>query len=165
MAFVTLEDRMGTIEAVVFPKVLEKYTELLMQDSAVLIEGTVSRRDADEDTKVLVNTVLPLMTNDEYIPARVEEKPRYSRPETVAVSPAPAVKKGGKLYLKVPSLDSRPSKKAQNLIAIFSGDIPVCVYSEEEKKYYNLTGLSADGGDFLRRELKELLGEENVIMK
>ena len=159
MAFITLEDRVGTIETVVFPKVLEKFTELLVMDNAVIIEGTVSRRDTEEETKILVNTVVPLMTDDEYQPQKKEIK--LSAP---AVAPVNGTK-GGKLYLKVPSLDSRPSRKAQNLIAIFSGDIPVCVYSEDEKKYYNLTGLAADGGEFLRRELAEILGEGNVILK
>ena len=159
MAFITLEDRVGTIETVVFPKVLEKFTELLVMDNAVIIEGTVSRRDTEEETKILVNTVAPLMTDDEYQPQKKEIK--LSAPAAAPVNGT----KGGKLYLKVPSLDSRPSRKAQNLIAIFSGDIPVCVYSEDEKKYYNLTGLAADGGEFLRRELAEILGEGNVILK
>ncbi|MGX8729130.1 MAG: OB-fold nucleic acid binding domain-containing protein, partial [Lachnospiraceae bacterium] len=45
MAFVTIEDLMGTVEALVFPKTFEKYRDLLETDRKVLIEGRVSSED------------------------------------------------------------------------------------------------------------------------
>ena len=39
MAFVTLEDLVGTVEVVVFPRDYEKYQSLLDEDARVLIQG------------------------------------------------------------------------------------------------------------------------------
>ncbi len=59
MAFVTLEDLAGTVEAVVFPDVYRSSMLHLAKDSAVLVKGTV---DIGEDgtAKLLVSEVRPL---------------------------------------------------------------------------------------------------------
>jgi DNA polymerase-3 subunit alpha len=59
MAFVTLEDLAGTVEAVVFPDVYRSSMLHLAKDSAVLAKGTV---DIGEDgtAKLLVSEVRPL---------------------------------------------------------------------------------------------------------
>ncbi len=59
MAFLTLEDSYGSIEALVFPKVLSQYSPQLQEGAIVLVKGTVSIRE-DEEPKVLLNTVEPL---------------------------------------------------------------------------------------------------------
>jgi len=45
MAFVTLEDETGTIEAVVFPKIFEKIEPILAENKAVYIEGKTNIRE------------------------------------------------------------------------------------------------------------------------
>jgi len=58
MAFVTLEDLPGSVEAVVFPDVYRSSMLHLAKDSAVLVKGQV---DVGEDTaKLLVSEVRPL---------------------------------------------------------------------------------------------------------
>jgi DNA polymerase-3 subunit alpha len=59
MAFVTLEDREGQAEVVVFSDVLEKSRPLIVEDRVLLVEGKVSKRNGGEG-KVLVNTVVPV---------------------------------------------------------------------------------------------------------
>jgi DNA polymerase III subunit alpha len=55
MAFVTLEDDTGNIEAVVFPKTYEQFANLLEENKAVYIEGKTNTR---EDTlSILVDTI------------------------------------------------------------------------------------------------------------
>ena len=56
MAFVTLEDLVGTIEVVVFPKHYEKYQALLEEDARVLIQGRVSAED-DRASKLILEQV------------------------------------------------------------------------------------------------------------
>ncbi|MCR5294939.1 MAG: DNA polymerase III subunit alpha [Lachnospiraceae bacterium] len=58
MAFVTIEDLMGTVEILVFPKVFEKYRDKLTEDSKLLIEGRVSAED-DRASKLIADTVTP----------------------------------------------------------------------------------------------------------
>jgi DNA polymerase-3 subunit alpha len=57
MAFVTLEDPEGQAEAVLFSDVLEKSRRFIAENSVVVVEGRVSRRNGGEG-KVLVNTAL-----------------------------------------------------------------------------------------------------------
>jgi DNA polymerase-3 subunit alpha len=57
MAFVTLEDPEGQAEAVMFSDVLEKSRRFVTENSVVVVEGRVSRRNGG-DGKVLVNTAL-----------------------------------------------------------------------------------------------------------
>ena len=42
MAFVTLEDLVGTVEVIVFPKSYDRYAQMLTEDAKVFIEGRVS---------------------------------------------------------------------------------------------------------------------------
>lgn len=56
MAFVTLEDLVGTVEVVVFPRDYEKYQRLLDEDARVLIQGRVSAED-DKASKLILERV------------------------------------------------------------------------------------------------------------
>ena len=56
MAFVTLEDLVGTVEVVVFPRDYEKYQSLLDEDARVLIQGRVSAED-DKASKLILERV------------------------------------------------------------------------------------------------------------
>ena len=56
MAFVTLEDLVGTVEVVVFPRDYEKYQSFLDEDARVLIQGRVSAED-DKASKLILERV------------------------------------------------------------------------------------------------------------
>ena len=58
MAFLTLEDLVGTVEIVVFPKSYEKYKAYMEEDKKVFIKGRVSEED-DAAGKLICETVLP----------------------------------------------------------------------------------------------------------
>ena len=59
MAFVELEDIYGSMELVVFPNVLEKYSALIIDDAKIVVKGKLSLRE-DEDIKVICDEVHPL---------------------------------------------------------------------------------------------------------
>ena len=56
MAFVALEDKTGTTELVVFPKVFELNPQLWEADQVIQVSGKISARDRDgrlgSDTKI-----------------------------------------------------------------------------------------------------------------
>ena len=56
MAFITLEDLVGSVEVLVFPKLYEQYSELLNADEKLFIEGRVSVED-DEPSKLLAEKI------------------------------------------------------------------------------------------------------------
>ena len=88
MAFFKLEDKLGEIECITFPKVYNNYSHEILLDNGVYIEGTLSYKD--EDAKILVNTVSPLMENSVYEKQEqlkaVENKP-ISNPAQPAADP------------------------------------------------------------------------------
>jgi DNA polymerase-3 subunit alpha len=58
MAFVTVEDLHGSIEATVFSSVYAEVRELLVDDAAILIQGRIQR---DENSvKMLADSIIPL---------------------------------------------------------------------------------------------------------
>ena len=58
MKVFTLEDRLGEIKCVVFPKDLEKFNELLFEDRLVIITGTF--KSDERGTQIIVKSVVDL---------------------------------------------------------------------------------------------------------
>ena len=56
MAFITLEDMTGSMEMLVFPKVLALYSSLLREGEAVVVTGRLSTRE-DEEPKIICEKV------------------------------------------------------------------------------------------------------------
>lgn len=58
MAFLSIEDLMGTVEVMVFPKTYEKCKQYLNEDAKVFIKGRVSEEDGGA-SKLICETVIP----------------------------------------------------------------------------------------------------------
>jgi len=71
MGFLTLEDLTGQIEGLVFPKVYERFVNMLAVDQLVMLEGKLSLRE-EEEPKLLVDSVRPL--NEETVAQGVKPK-------------------------------------------------------------------------------------------
>ncbi|RGH45004.1 DNA polymerase III subunit alpha [Mediterraneibacter faecis] len=58
MAFITIEDLLGTVEVVVFPRDYEKNRDYLEADSKVFVRGRVSEED-DKPSKLICEKIIP----------------------------------------------------------------------------------------------------------
>ena len=58
MAFISIEDLMGTVEVMVFPKTYEKCKQYLNEDAKVFVKGRVSEEDGGA-SKLICETVIP----------------------------------------------------------------------------------------------------------
>ena len=58
MAFITVEDLLGTVEVVVFPRDYEKNRDYLEVDSKVFVRGSVSEED-DKPSKMICEKIIP----------------------------------------------------------------------------------------------------------
>ena len=154
MAFVTVSGADATIETLVFPKVLQDSSAYLTFERAVAVKGQISVRD-DEEPKILASRIIPLSENGK-APEYFEET---KKPEKTAPSGQ------YKLYLKVPSLSSEEFRRLTAFISIFRGNIPVTVYDSETKKASALQGGGIIVTEFTMSELKEMLGEDCVVLK
>lgn len=153
MAFITVEDHSGEIECVIFPKVYEKISHLLRLDNCISLNGNIQSRE--EDVKILASGAVELFENAKY-----KEPEKAQKIDTPLSERTSRVKK---LFLRIPRLDCEETRKAKNLIEIFEGNVSVMLYDNETKQYTNL-GIRAEISNFLISELKNLLGDENVVL-
>ncbi len=144
MAFITLEDPSGEIEIIVFPKLYERYADVLVVENIVSITGDVSIRE-DEPCKILLANAENLIQNSDFD----------------SLSP----KSRAKLYLKVKGINTPIVSEITRLLKDFSGDAEIIFYDSITKKYVKATGLSISVNEQILTILKTLLGEESVIYK
>ena len=69
MAFTSVEDLTGTMEVIVFPKVLDAFRDSLHENAVVVIDGRLSVRE-DEASKLLAESIVPI---ENYDPARLDK--------------------------------------------------------------------------------------------
>lgn len=141
MAFVELEDLFGTLEIIVFPKVYEKYKDILIQDTIVLVKGRISQKE-EEDAKVICDSVEPLK--------------KYT---------------GKKLYIKINTdLQPEIIKKLKKVLVEYKGAQPVILVNEANCNGKG-RALEADRSiwveinDKLLNDLKEVAGSDCVVVK
>lgn len=148
MAFVGLDDGTAALEMIAFAKTLEKYRGILAENNVIVAEVRVSARE-DEPVKAVLSSACAIK--------------EYKTEETVKSAP---VKKGRKLYIKVPDMESDVLKRALNICRVFDGAVPLIVYTENDGKYHQAgRGLWVEPCKVLVRELKDILGEKNVVEK
>ncbi len=58
MAFLTIEDLVGTVEVIVFPKTYEQSTSFLTEDAKVFVQGRISVEE-DKDGKLICEKIVP----------------------------------------------------------------------------------------------------------
>lgn len=175
MAFVTLEDTTGSLEALVFPRILQESSGIINVNEAVVVEARVSSRE-DEETKLVAERFLtveeaqriPFAQNLGY-----QRKPApQQRQESAPVNnPAPVQQKSSVsgLFIRVPSENSAEYKKAMDFLAVFEGLTPLYIHFADTKKTVKApTKLWVDAtveNGYVPKRLAKILGEENVVMK
>ena len=82
MAFVTVEDLLGTVEVVVFPRDYEKSREYLEVDSKVFIRGKVSEED-DKASKLICEKVIPFEKTKRELWIRFPDKAAFLDEEQI----------------------------------------------------------------------------------
>ncbi|SHI18467.1 DNA polymerase III subunit alpha [Sporanaerobacter acetigenes] len=135
MAFITLEDLYGAIEVIVFPKIYDRYLKYLDEDNIVVVEGRISLNEEDEP-KIICESIVPLN--------------KYKKE---------------KLYIKLEKDDGlKTFEYLKNIFVKYSGDMPVYVYLEYEKKVIMADrNYWVDGAnEKLIKELNGILGENCV---
>ena len=80
MAFLTIEDLMGTVEVVVFPRDYERNQNYLNEDSKVFIKGRVSEED-DAPSKLICETIIPFEQTKRELWIQYGDKLEYGEDE------------------------------------------------------------------------------------
>ncbi len=146
MAYVTLEDDTASIEMLAFSNTLNQYGGYLRENSAVVVVGKLSLRD-DKEPQLMVNRVTPMSDfSDQCIP----------EPQ-----PAPQVQ-AGTLYLQLESEGDPRYRKVKAIVNMFPGEGKVVVFFADNR---TRRGAQAALDSRMIGELKNLLGEGNVVLK
>lgn len=138
MAFLSVEDTLGGIEVIVFPRNYESSKSLLLNGNVVMITGRLSLRE-DEDVKVIMETCTPCPENN-------------------------SNKKKIGLFLRVTGEADVRIKDCFKELRVSKGNMPVYLFYENEKKYIN-TNLSVECTNSLTDKLSVILGKANVVVQ
>ena len=212
MAYITLDDGTGTMESLVFARVLDASGGYLTQSAVVLVTGKISARD-DKPPQILANLIRPVSDLDN-VREREEPLPRgewklcvkvavkhdHLMPELeerLANAPGDdvvvvqqvvgdservyrcgaderlvtslrsmlgddGVESNLKLYIKLPTADDERRQRLSLLMDMFPGREQVMLYYADTKKRAVGTCLIRAS---LVNELREMFGEENVVVK
>lgn len=134
MAFLSLEDLLGTVEVIVWPGDYEKNENYLNEDSKVFIKGRASVEE-EKDAKVICEQIIPF-----------DRMPRKLW-----------------IRLKNMDIFNEKEKELYGVIEGSDGHDTVVIYIEETKQKKELSGrysVSADAD--LVKKLEGLFGEDNV---
>ena len=146
MAYVTVEDDTASMEMLAFSNVLSQYGGYLRENMPVVITGRLSRRD-EKEPQIVINRARPI---SDYAHGDPEPNPQKE--------PLPA----GKLYLRLPTEAGKLFPKVRAILNMFPGDNGVVVYFADTKCR---RGSRCALREPMLRELKNVLGEGNVVVK
>lgn len=137
MAFIQLEDLMGTVEVIVFPNDYEKHQPYLKEEAKIYVRGRVSASE-DQQAKLIAERIIPFDAVPKEVWLQYKNKADFNE-------------KQGDLY---------------KTIAGLSGNDRVIIYCKEEKAIKKLPiscNITADSHSI--ELLSEKLGGENVKLR
>ena len=132
MAFVTVEDLYGSCEVVVFESCYNNCSNLLFEESIVVIDGRVSMKE-DTDVSIVANSITEMKNDDN-------------------------ASQNNKLILDITNLDEKHKAKLRGAIKFFAGDknnMPL--YVKQGEKISSCGAIYAN--EEIIKELKEIVGE------
>ncbi len=163
MAFCGAEDLYGSLEMIVFPKVLAAYGQLISVGGIIIAEGRLSLKD--DELKFLPEKIRQAPRTVAEIPPEL-----ISRRQPVADVPARTRETGKKkkcgVFIRMYPEKESEMPRIKTLLSIFEGTLPVYVYNTE-KSSYDFLGkeyLTAVNEQMLK-ELKMTFGDENVVVR
>ncbi|MFI3175467.1 MAG: DNA polymerase III subunit alpha [Bacillota bacterium] len=138
MMFLTLEDLVGTVEVIIFPKQYKLYGAMIQKEQIILVRGNASVDDYE--AKVICDSVQLFSAEDVEVPQL--------------------------LWLKIPKNSTLTKEDIIPELIPYPGKVKVQIYMEAtneriklEKTYF------IDGEDEVISRLKAFLGENSVVMK
>ena len=141
MALLNIEDASGSMECIVFPKVLQEYSPILIEDAILAIQGRLSFRE-DEEPKLIAEIIEDIETAIS----------KHKEPE--------------RLYIKLSEKNDENLKLVMKSLAPYQGFTEVRLFFEDTRKtarvpkryWFNNTVSAIE-------DLKSIFGEDNVKIK
>ena len=130
-----------------FSSVLSQYGGYIKENGAVVVTGRLSLRD-DKEPQIVINRVRPMSDYSEKPPKEPEE-----------TKPVP---RQGTLYLRLPGEEGKLYPKVKAILNMFPGESRAVLFFEDTRAR---RGTACTLADSMLTELKNVLGEGNVVLK
>lgn len=153
MAYAVLEDLYGSIELIIFPRVLSRFASFIHLGELVIVLGRISIRE-DEEPKIIVDS---LDKNTEISPTQLglNESTRY-RNKTHEAPPG--------LYLRISSADGEDYRRICLVTSVFEGTVPIYIRFQDNGKIMRAPEhMAVSPNDVMLKELSRIIGKENVV--
>ncbi len=146
MAFITLEDLVGSIEIIVFPRQLREYSAILNTDNIIGVRGRVSSREG-EATKLVAEKIWEL-------------KNSLKSKELIE-------KEHKKVYIKInKEYNEDKLDEVKNCLKSYSGNSAVYIYDEKSGKKYILDKrLWVDPVDEFLKHLEQIVDRKSIVIR
>ena len=137
MAFLTIEDSSGTVEAVAFPRSYEMAKDILTEDRKIFVKGRIQKKDEGE-AKLIAEKIIAFENLPKEIWIQFADKEEYQKKE----------------------------EELKRILQEHGGKSEVIIFLKKEKAIKQLPGaLAVDAGEETRAILSDFFGEENVKEK
>jgi DNA polymerase-3 subunit alpha len=148
MAYVTVEDDTASIEMLAFSNVLSQYGGYIRENQPVVITGRLSVRD-DKEPQIVINRARPMTDFSE---GNMAPEPEIRREPP----------RQGTLYLRLNSQEDPRYSKVRAILNMFPGNSGAVLFFADTRQR---RGTRCALAQSMLNELKNVLGEENVVIK
>ena len=137
MAFLTIEDSSGTVEAVAFPRTFEMAKDILTEDRKIFVKGRIQKNDEGE-AKLIAEKIIAFENLPKEIWIQFADKEEYRKRE----------------------------EELKKILRENGGKTEVIIFLKKEKAMKQLPATLAIGeGEAIKEVLMETFGKENVKEK
>ncbi len=144
MAFIQIEDKLSSMEVVVFPNVYSKSYDVLQEGNIVLVGGKLSTSE-DETAKIICDNII----NFKSIQNSNSNFEEYE-----------------KIYIKFSSKDDVNISKVKEILSKKIGNTTqVYFFFEDSKKYYKIPNLKISLDENLVKNIQNIVSDKNVALK
>lgn len=138
MAIIRVEDLYGSFEAMIPPKIYERYSSEIVEDNLVKIKGRTSIRD-DNLVTIIVENIYPLDSEEQ------EEEEKTTKT----------------LYLKYDTRDGIVHQKILSILKSYPGKTPVMIKCSSLNKAFKLS-FFVSPNNYCINELCSIISDENI---
>ena len=147
MAYLTLEDKLGEIEVVVFAKQYSSLYSELYVDNAVCIQGNISAEEG-EDPQILLSSVEKLTPNSHF----VEEKTSDTEKKNI-------------LYIRVKDQKDERIPLIYRISALNRGQTQIVLFDDSTRKSLAMKNILIDPSEKVIGKLRDIFGQNDVILR
>ena len=191
MAFVKIEDKIKQMEAIIFPKTYEAFSNLIVQDAIVMVKGKISTKDREgnglEEVKIMDDEIKHI--NEDWLksqPVKLDNKPHAdvqsdedskSEPKNKDAKPEMSEEskeesktaKITKYYLKLKASDEQVLREIHRLVLANppkqTKSQVILVFGEKPDQTAILLPQRVEANDSLSKALSLVVGEVNIVIK